>query len=75
MIEIDCLSYTGKGPEVFFWYRGIVMSADLDPGIVDPVVILGSAVGFDVDVKFTDYRLLQREINCYVDKCKRKFLR
>ena len=66
MIEIDSLDYTGNQPQVFFRFRGIDMSADLDPGVIAPVVIRGSAVGFEVDVKFSEYEKLQDEINRFV---------
>jgi len=59
-IEFD---YTGEMPEVFFTFRGIDMFADLDPGVIDAVVIKGSAQGAEVEVKFSHYRELQKAIN------------
>ena len=72
MIEVDSLDYTGSGPEVFFRFRGIDMSADLDLGVIAPVVISGSAVGFEVDVEFSEYEKLQEEINRFVESSSRK---
>ena len=61
--------------EVWFRWKGIDMTADLDPGVVDPVVIRGTAVECEVDieVKFSDYESLQQSINewCRIQKGKK----
>jgi hypothetical protein len=64
-IRVETLDYTGTKPEVFFMFNGTSMSADLDPGVVNPVVVHGSAVGMDVDVEFYAYRELQKAINVF----------
>ena len=65
-IEIESIDYTGIRPEVFFRFLGIDMSAELDPGVTTPVVIHGSAVGAEVDIKFREYGKLQKAINRFV---------
>ena len=62
MIDIDGLDYTGSRPEVFFRFRGVDMSADLDPCVIAPVVIRGSAAGCEVNVEFREYEKLQEAI-------------
>lgn len=67
MIDICELNYTGNRPEVWFRWKNVDMVADLDPGVINPVVIRGSAEGCEVPVIFNDYKKLQQEINRYVE--------
>ena len=67
MIDIEEIDYTSCPREVWFWYKGIAMFARLDPGVVNPVVIYGSAEGCDVDINFHEYILLQRAIDQWND--------
>lgn len=77
MITIDCLDYSGSKPEVHFHYGSIAMFAELDIGVVQPVVDWGTANGFDKDVEFTrdQYKELQRAINEYVNRNRTKNMR
>ena len=68
MIEIDGIDRSGSKPLVCFWYRDIPMDAELDPGVVDPVVIKGSAQGSEVDVNFSEYGKLQEALNKWMRK-------
>lgn len=70
MFKIHCLDYCGNKPEVHFRYNKIEMFAELDVGVVQPVVNWGTANGFDIDVEFTkaQYKELQKAINEFVKK-------
>lgn len=63
---IDSIDQSGDKPEVLFWWKDIAMFAELDPGVLHPVVIWGTAEGFEVSVEFNDYAALQKEINEYL---------
>lgn len=68
MIDSIEFDYTGSKPEVFFRWRNLDWAADLDPGVVAPVVIRGSAECYDVAAEFTDYAGLQQAINKKIGK-------
>jgi hypothetical protein len=72
MIDVEQIDYASNPPEVWFWYKGIAMFATLDPGVVDPVVVRGTAQGCDVDINFHEYDRLQQAVNQWVDAYKQR---
>lgn len=65
MIEICGIDKTDRGNEVAFRWKGIDMTAMLDPKYPYPVIVNGSAEGCEVDVKFGDYGRLQIDVDEY----------
>jgi len=67
MIDIEGFDYTGSNPYVYFWYKGIAMDAELDPCVIKPVVIKGTAQSCEVDINFHEYEELQRQVTLFAE--------